>query len=236
MSVTLILRSVAALAIFPGAAYAGAVALLVVWVARLPRGDSPLRFEEAVAALGVLAACGLLALPESPLSTMAFGVSLAGLLVALAGAVTWGSPGGWPWHRVIAAVSAVLPMLGLSSAAGTLDLPTISTLPGSGMGAARFCAVAAIVIALPAVVRPFAPRSSRPSRAALVAAGGLLAATLAPLGNLAPTVVAGGCAATVVIYAGVLGLGRRLLPVGGERFGALAALPAAASLCLALVR
>jgi hypothetical protein len=120
----------------------------------------------------------------------------------------------------------------------TLDLQTIAVLPGTAVGAARYCAVAAVVIALPAIVRPFDKGSSRPSRAALFAAGGLLAATLgtlAPLANLAPVVVDAGCAALVVLFAGVLGLGRRLLPAADGRLGALAALPAAASLLLALV-
>lgn len=238
MSVTLALRSVAALAVFPGAAFAGVVTLLVIWVGRLPRGAARLRLDEAVAAAGISVACGLLALPDSPLSTVPFGISLAGLLIAFAGAVAWGSPAGWPWYRVVAALSAVVPLLGLGSAAMTLDLQTIAVLPGAAVSAARFCAVAAIVIALPAVVRPFDETSSRPSRAALFAAGGLLAATLgtlALLANLTPVLVDGGCAALVVIFAGVLGLGRRFLRVRDGRLGALAALPAAASLLFALV-
>ncbi|MGD0834915.1 MAG: hypothetical protein ABSA40_10955 [Candidatus Dormibacteria bacterium] len=238
MNVTLALRSVAALAVFPGAAYAGAVALLVLWIGRLPRGTSPLRLEEAVAAAGIAVACGLLALPDSPLSTVPFGVSLAGLLIAFAAAVAWGSPEGWPWHRVVAAVSAAVPLLGLGSAAMTLDLQTIAVLPGAAVGAARYCAVAAIVVALPAIVRPFDQRSSRPSRAALLAGGGLLAATLgtlAPSANLAPVLVDGGCAVLAVLFAGALALGRRLVPAADGRLGALAALPAAVSLFLALV-
>jgi hypothetical protein len=169
---------------------------------------------------------------------MPFGVSLVGLLLAFAIGVAWGSPGDWPWHRVLAAVSAIVPLLGLGSAAGTLDLQTIAAIPGSAIGAARLCAVAALVIAVPAVARPFDPRGSRQSRAALLAAGGLLAVSLAliaPLADLAPALVAGICALLVVLYAGGLGVAQRLLPAGAARLGALAALPATASLMFALV-
>ncbi len=81
------LSAVVALAIFPGAAYAGTVALLVAVAARMPSGLRPAQLDELVAAVGVTAACGLLALPGSPLFGLPTGVSLAALVTAIAAGI-----------------------------------------------------------------------------------------------------------------------------------------------------
>jgi len=230
------LSAVVALAIFPGAAYAGTVALLVAVAARLPSGLRPAQLDELVAAVGVTAACGLLALPGSPLFGLPTGVSLAALVTAIAAGIAWGTADTWPWHRLVAAGAAVAALLGLASTALTLDLRTLAAA-GGPVGSARPWAIVASLMALPAVVRPFDPRTSRVGRAALVAAIGLVCFSLAgfaPLGDHPAVAVAGLGALAVVAYAGLLGAARRLPVVAGPALGVLAVVPAAVALVVAL--
>jgi hypothetical protein len=117
-----------------------------------------------------------------------------------------------------------------------LDLRTIAAAGGS-VGAASPWAVAAILMALPALVRPFDPRTSRLGRAALVAAIGLSCFSLAgfaPLSAFFPPAVAGLGALAVVVYAVLIGVCRRPLMVAGPALGLLAVVPAAIALGVAL--
>lgn len=236
MSLIALLSAVVGLAVYPGAAYAGTVALLVAGAGRMPRASRPAQLDELLAAFGVAAACGLMVLPDSPLFGLPTGVSLIALIVALAAGVAWGTSGHWPWHRLIAAAATAAPLLGLASMAMTLNLRTIAATGGAG-AAARFWAAGAIVLALPAVVRPSDPGSALPSRAILTAAGGLLCASLAlfsPLAGAPPVDVVGICSLFALLYAGLIGLGGRLVETAAPALGLVAALPAAVALWLAL--
>ena len=127
-------------------------------------------------------------------------------------------------------------LLGLASVAMTLDLRTIAAA-GGPVGAARPWAVAAVLMALPALVRPFDPLTARLGRAALVAAIGLACFSLAgfaPLAGFSPSAVAGLGALAVLAYAGLIGVARRVLVVAGPALGLLALVPAAVSLGVAL--
>jgi hypothetical protein len=231
-----ILSAFAAVAFFPGVAYAGAVALAVAAAGRLPPGTRPAQLDELVAAVGVAAACGLLAFPGSPLFGLPTGVSVMVLMTALAAGVAWGTSERWPWWRVLAAAAAVAPLLGLAAVALTLDLRTLAAAGGS-VGAARPWAAAAILIALPAVVLPFDPHTAREGRAALLAVGGLACFSLlvfAPLGGVPAPALAGLGALAVVAYAGLVGGARRLFSAAGPTLGVLALVPAVIALGIAL--
>jgi hypothetical protein len=231
-----VLSAVVAVAIFPGSAYTGLVAALVAVAGRLPAGLRPPQLDELMAAVGVSAACGLLAFPGSPLFGLPTGVSLAVLVSALAAGIAWGTAERWPWPRQVAAAAAVAPLLGLASVSMTLDLRTIAAAGGS-VGRATPWAVVAVLMALPALVRPFDPQTSRLGRATLVAAIGLACFSLAgfaPLSAFFPPAVAGFGAVTVVVYAVLIGVGRRPLMVAGPALGLLAVVPAAIALGVAL--
>jgi hypothetical protein len=236
MNALVALSAIIAVAIFPGTAYAGTVALAVAVAGRMPSGLRPAQLDELATAVGVTAACGLLALPGSPLSGPSAGVSLVVLVTALAAGIAWGTAERWPWHRLVAAVVAVAPLLVLASTAMTLDLRTIAAAGGS-VGTARPWAVAAILMAVPALVRPFDPHSARLDRAALVAAAGLVCFSLAglvPLAGLSALAVVGLGTLAVLAYAGLIGVSRRLLVVAGPALGVLAAVPAVIAFVLAL--
>ena len=179
-----VLSAVVGVAIFPGAAYAGLLAALVAVGGRIPTGLRPAQLDELMVAVGVSAACGLLAFPGSPLFGLPTGVSLVVFVTAVAAAIAWGSAERWPWQRLAAGAAAVAPLLGLASVAMTLDLRTIAAA-GGPVGAARPWAVAAVLMALPALVRPFDPHTARLGRAALVAAIGLACFSLAGFAPLA---------------------------------------------------
>jgi hypothetical protein len=231
-----VLSAVVGVAIFPGAAYAGLVAALVAVAGRIPAGLRPAQLDELMVAVGVSAACGLLVFAGSPLFGLPTGVSLVVFVTALAAGIAWGSAERWPWQRLAAGVAAVAPLLGLASVAMTLDLRTIAAAGGS-VGAARPWAVAAILLAVPALVRPFDPHAARVGRAALVAAIGLACFSLAgfaPLASFSAPAVAALGALAVLAYAGLIGVGRRLLVVAGPAMGLLALVPAAVSLGIAL--
>lgn len=231
-----VLSAVVALAIFPGSAYAGLAAALVAVAGRIPAGLRPAQLDELMAAVGVSAACGLLAFPGSPLYALPTGVSLVVIVTALAAGIAWGTAERWPWQRLVAAAAAVAPLLGLASVAMTLDLRTIAAAGGS-VGAARPWAVAAILVALPALVRPFDPHTSRLGRAALVAGIGLACFSLAgfaPLAGFSTPAVAGFGALAVGAYAGLIAVCRRLLVIAGPAWGLLALVPSAIALEVAL--
>ena len=231
-----ILSAIAAVAFFPGAAYAGAVALAVTAAARMPPGLGAAQLDELVAAVGVTAACGMLALPGSPLFGLPAGVSLLVLITALAAGVAWATSESWPWQRAVAAVAVLAPLFGLAAAAGTLDLRTLAVAGGT-VGAARPWAVAAVLVALPSVVRPFDPSTARAGRAALTAAVGLAGLSLlvfAPLAGLPAPLVALVCALAVVVYAGLIAGARQLLPHATPALSLLALVPAVISLVIAL--
>lgn len=231
-----VLNAVVAVAIFPGSAYAGLVAALVAVAGRIPAGLRPPQLDELMAAVGVSAACGLLAFPGSPLYGLPTGVSVVVLITALAAGTAWATVERWPWQRLVAAVAAVGPLLGLASVSMTLDLRTIAAAGGS-VGAARPWAVAAVLMAVPALVRPFDPQTSRLGRVALVAAVGLACfslAAFAPLASFFAPAVAGLGALAVVAYAGLMGVCRRPLLVAGPALGLLALVPAGVALAVAL--
>lgn len=231
-----VLSAVVAVAIFPGSAYAGLVAALVALAGRIPAGLRPPQLDELMAAVGVSAACGLLAFPGSPLYGLPTGVSLVVLVTALAAGIAWGTVERWPWQRLVAAAAAVAPLLGLASVSMTLDLRTLAAA-GGAVGEARPWAVAAVLMALPALVRPFDPQTSRLGRAALIAAIGLVCFSLvafAPLAALFAPAVAGLGALAVVAYAGLIGVCRRPLMVAGPALGLLALVPAAIAVGVAL--
>jgi hypothetical protein len=231
-----VLSAIVAVAVFPGAAYAGLVAALVAVGGRIPAGLRPAQLDELMVAVGVSAACGLLAFPGSPLFGLPTGVSLVVFVTALAAGIAWGSAERWPWQRLTAVVAAVAPLLGLASVATTLDLGTIAAASGS-VGAARPWAVLAVLLALPALVRPFDPHTARMGRAALVAAIGLACFSLAgfaPLAGLSAPLVAALGALSVLAYTGLIGVSRRLVVVVAPALGLLALVPASISLAVAL--
>jgi hypothetical protein len=228
------LRAVLALTLFPGAAYAGAVAVAAAWAGRVPAGRAPARLEELAGATGVMTAAGLLALPGSPLEGLPTGVSLAGLLTALTAGLAWGTSARWPWPRLAAAAAALFPLLAVAIAARTLDLRTMAVAP---VEAARVWAAAAALLALPALIRPFDAGPSRSSRACLLATSALLALSLAvgsPLSAQPAAAVAVVCGAGSVLYAGALGVLRRPLAAAAGGLGVLALLPAAVAVALSL--
>jgi hypothetical protein len=153
-----VLSAIVAVAVFPGVAYAGLVAALVALGGRIPAGLRPAQLDELMVAVGVSAACGLLAFPGSPLFGLPTGVSLVVFVTALAAGIAWGSAERWPWQRLAAVAAAIAPLLGLASVATTLDLGTIAAAGGS-VGAARPWAVVAVLMALPTLVRPFDPHT-----------------------------------------------------------------------------
>jgi len=231
-----VLSAVVGVAFFPGVAYTGLVAALVGAGGRLPAGLRPAQLDELMVAVGVSAACGLQAFPGSPLFGLPTGVSLVVFVTALAAGVAWGSAERWPWQRLAAGVAAIAPLLGLASVAMTLDLRTIAAA-GGPVGAARPWAVAAVLMAVPALIRPFDPHAARLGRAVLVAAIGLACFSLAgfaPLASFSALAVAGFGALAVLAYAGLIGVGRRLLVATGPAVGLLALVPAAISLAVAL--
>ncbi|MGD1035040.1 MAG: hypothetical protein ABR977_11485 [Candidatus Dormibacteria bacterium] len=236
MNALALLKACLAVAVYPGTAYLGAVAVAVAVAGRLPAGLRPAQLDELIAAVGVAAASGLLALPSSPLFGLPSGVSLAVLVTAIAAGIAWATTERWPWHRLVAVAAALAPLLGLASAALTLDLRTIAAASGQ-VGAARPWAVAAILLAVPAVIRPFDRDTARPGRAALVAAIGMACFSLAGFAALAgrnALAVAGFGALAVVVYAGVIGAARRFLAAAGPVLGVLAVVPAAVALVVAL--
>lgn len=229
-----ILSAVVAVAVFPGAAYTGLTSLLATWAGRLPATTGPPRLGGAAAAVGVAAGCGLLALPGSPLFNLPTGASLAGLLGLLAAGLAWGTSEDWPWQRVAAAAAVLLPVLAVAGAAGTLDVRTLSDAP---LEPARIAAAAAVLLALPALVRPFDPAAPRACRGALLGALPLVAislATYSPLGGLAPALVAAISALAAVAYATLVGALRRPLHARASLLGLLALVPAGIAVGLAL--
>ena len=231
-----VLSAIVAVAVFPGVAYAGLVAALVALGGRIPAGLRPAQLDELMVAVGVSAACGLLAFPGSPLFGLPTGVSLVVFVTALAAGIAWGSAERWPWQRLTAVVAAVAPLLGLASVATTLDLGTIAAA-GGAVGAARPWAVVAVLMALPTLVRPFDPHTARMGRAALVAAIGLACFSLAgfaPLAGVSAPVVAVLGALSVVAYTGLIGVSRRLVVVVAPALGLLALVPASISLAVVL--
>lgn len=229
-----VLSAVVALAVFPGAAFAGVTSLVSTWAGRLPAATGPTPLGGAAAAAGVVAGCGLLALPGSPLSNLPAGASLAGLVVLLAAGLAWGTSDDWPWRRVAAAAATLLPFLAMAAATGTLDIPSLAAAP---LEPARIAATGAALLALPALVRPFDPSAPRASRGALLGALPLVVtsfATSAPLAALPAALVAAICALSAIAYAGLIGLMRRPLSARAPLLGLLAALPAAAAIALAL--
>ena len=231
-----VLSAIVAVAVFPGVAYAGLVAALVALGGRIPAGLRPAQLDELMVAVGVSAACGLLAFPGSPLFGLPTGVSLVVFVTALAAGIAWGSAERWPWQRLAAVAAAIAPLLGLASVATTLDLGTIAAAGGS-VGAARPWAVGAVLLALPTLVRPFDPHTARMGRAALVAAIGLACFSLAgfaPLAGVSAPVVAVLGALSVVAYTGLIGVSRRLVVVVAPALGLLALVPASISLAVVL--
>ena len=231
-----VLSAIVAVAIFPGAAFAGLVAAVVAIGGRIPAGLRPAQLDELMVAVGVSADCGLLAFPGSPLLGLPTGVSLVVVVTALAAGIAWGSAERWPWQRLAAVAAAVAPLLGLASVAKTLDLGTIAAAGGS-VAAGRPWAVLAVLMALPALVRPFDPHTARLGRAALVAAIGLACFSLAgfaPLAGISAPVVAGLGACSVLVYTGLIGVSRRLVVVVAPALGLLALVPASISLAVVL--
>ena len=236
MNPVAVLQAAVSLAIFPGVAFTGTVALAVAVAGRLPPGLHPPPLDELAAAGGIAAACGLLALAGSPLFGLPAGISLVALLIAIAGGTAWGTAERWPWHRVVAGLACAAPLLGLASMAMTLDLRTL-TATGGPAGTVRDWAVTAILVAAPAVVRPFDRQSARASRAALMAAVGLTCASLAasaPLAGLPAWWAAATCAISAVAYAGLIGAARRILAVAAPILGVAAIVPAVVALAVAL--
>jgi hypothetical protein len=236
MNALALLKACLAVAVYPGTAFLGAVAVAVAVAGRLPAGLRPAQLDELIAAVGVAAASGLLALPSSPLFGLPSGVSLAVLVTAIAAGIAWATPERWPWHRLVAAAAARAPLLGLASAAFTLDLRTLAAA-GGPVAAARPWAVAAILMAVPALILPFDRGTARPGRAALVAAIGMACFSLAGFAALAgrnALAVAGLGTLAVVLYAALIGAVRRPLAVAGPVLGVLAVLPAAVALVVAL--
>jgi hypothetical protein len=229
-----LLQAGLALTLFPGLAYAGVTARLVAWAGRLPAGRGPASAGEAVAAFGVLIACGVLALPGSPLFGLPTGVSLLPLLLVLAGATAWGTSPTWPWHRLAAAAAMLIPLLAVAGAAGTLDAGTIAAAPAE---AARFWWAGAAVLAVPAALRPFDATASRLSRSALL--GGVLLAVISlaafsPLAGVQPALAATIIALVTLACAAVLGRLHLPFPKMAPVLGLVALAPAAVALALAV--
>jgi hypothetical protein len=232
------LRATLAMALFPGAGYLAVVGWAAARAGRLPRCGRPARIEEAVAALAVAAACGLLAFPGSPLNDLPVAVSLGAVIVALSGAVAWGSSAAWNWRRVVAAVVVLAPLLCLGESAASLNVASLAVLPGRPVAAARIFAAAAVLIALPLLIRPFEATTSRLSRSALLAGSALLALSLivaGPLGNGGGAIAAGLCAGAAIVYAALLSVIRTAVDVDDSIFAGLAAIPASGSILLTLL-
>jgi hypothetical protein len=220
------------LAVFPGLVYTGVTALLAGWAGRFPSAAASAGLGETVTCVGVAAAGGMLALPGSPLAGIPGGFSIAGILGALTAGVAWGTPRRWPWHRLIAAAAVLAPLLGMVSAAGSLDAGTLAV---AAHAQARLWAAAAALLALPALVRPFDGRTPRLTRAVLWAAAALFFAVLAgsgPLAALPSPWVALICALIAVVSAALVGLLRGPLRGAAPILGVMALAPAATALTL----
>ncbi len=225
-----LLATILGLAVFPGLAYTGATAVLAGWAGRFPSAPASAGLGETVATVGVAAAGGMLALPGSPLAGLAGGANIAGILGALTAGVAWGSPRRWPWPRLAAAISLLVPLLALAAASGSLDATTLAVAPRA---AARLWVAAAALLALPALIQPFDQSSPRLTRSVLWATAVLFFAVLASTGlltNLAAPWVAAICALCAVASAALVGVFRRPLRGAAPLAGVVALAPAAIAL------
>lgn len=241
MDVLSLLAAVVAVALFPGGAYAVAVAGGAAAGGRLAPARAPWSSSSLAAAALLLFAAALVPLPGSlsatlPLETGASANLLAALLL-LGGGLALGTPAEWSRTRIAAGIAALAPLLVLAAGAATLDFPVVVGLPGRTLGAARALAAVTLLLAAPALGRPADPALPRGLRALTLAVPALVAAVLlAPPGwsGLPAAVAAAMVAAGVAVYAGLAGLVARILP-SAVALATFAAFTSVASITLTAV-
>jgi hypothetical protein len=128
--------------------------------------------------------------------------SLAAVALLLAAGLAAATSPDWSRRRRVAAVCLAGPCLALAVAAASLSLPEVARVPGATLGAARWCAAAAMLVAAPLVIRPFDVTGALAARAALLGAVTLIALSVALPDAL--TTRAAPLAAVVVLAGGAV--------------------------------
>ncbi len=174
--------AVVAVALFPGGAYAVALAGGMAATGRLEAARAPWSSASLAAAVLLLFAAALVPLPGSPSAVLpldngAAANLLATLLLTGAGLAAGTAPG-WPRPRLAAAAAAVAPLLVLAAGAATLDFPVVVALPGRDLAAARVLAAVTVLLAAPVLARPHDAARPRTVRALALAVPALIAAVL----------------------------------------------------------
>jgi hypothetical protein len=239
MDVLSLLAAIVAVALFPGGAYAAAVAGGALAGGRLPPARVPWSSVSVAAAVLLLFAAALVPLPGSPAAVLPLqtgaAANLLGALLLLGGGLALGTPARWTRARLAAGVAALAPLLVLAASAATLDFPVVVALPGRELAAARALAAAALLLAIPVLGRLADAEVPRGLRALHLAVPALVAAVLlAPPGwsGLPAAVAAALVFGGVVIYAVPAVLLSRL-PRGGDAILAgMATATSIASICL----
>jgi hypothetical protein len=209
-----LLLEIVALAIYPGGIFLAAMAWITWRGAGLPRGDA--LDMRGLAAIGAaIVAAAMAPLPGTPAASLpppggaTPNLVAAVLLVVVAGSLV--APDPWSRRRCVLVALGGISLVLLGLLAASFSSTDISAASGSISDATRILAVAGLLVALPIVVQPQAPRGSVAARAMVVAASlvVVLGIVIPPgqLWPLAPLWVVG-LVASVAVYALLLRLVR----------------------------
>jgi len=233
-----ILQAVIAVAVYPGGAYLGLVAV-VMSLTSGSRAALRITPAEGCGVLAATLAAALTPLPGSLLTTLppppAFGAgsNLLPELVLVAAAVCLVTRQPWSRGALVAALSVLAPLLVIAASTATLSVQLLMTAPGGLIVSARALTAAAALAATPFLLRPLA----RPAQLIVLSAVTVLALALA-LGPLLDSLPAPAGAAIIAATAGVYGLvirGFRRLPGDSAVLTVAAAMLGAAAVAAILV-
>jgi hypothetical protein len=235
-----VLAAIAAVAAYPGGAFAGVCAVAAAGGGRLSPAPSRWPVSSVAAAACALVACALLPLPGSPAASLpdhgGAAPNLVAVLVLLAAAITLSGAPRWDRSRVIAAVAVTAALLTLGTAAATYAFPVLVGLPGDDLTHARLAAAAAVLLAGPHLAAPADLSAPRGARGLMLATCVVLAASLVlprALASLPALLTAGLVVVAAAAYAAVVAvLGRRSV---GAVAATLAATAAAASIAFSVL-
>ncbi|MHB8488715.1 MAG: hypothetical protein ACYDCS_10000 [Candidatus Dormibacteria bacterium] len=209
-----LLLEVVALAIYPGGLFVAAMAWITCRGAGLPRGPA-LDAHGLTAIATAVVAAAMAPLPGTPAASLpppggaTPNLVAAVLLVVVAGSLV--APAPWSRRRLLLVAFGGFSLVLLGLVATSFSTTDISGATGGLNAAARILAAAAILVALPIVVKPQRATGSVAARSVVVAASleVILAIVIPPAQQwpVAPLWVAG-LVAAVSVYALLLRLAR----------------------------
>jgi len=178
-----VLLGVAALALFPGGLFLGAIAGLVAWAGRTPAGPRRSWTASEVIGCGLAGlAVSLAPLPASPAQTLPPGVgassNVVAVLLLMAAALAVALSPSWPWPRVVAGAAAMVAVLALAVGTSTLAFSTLNAVPGGAISVARTLAGISLLGGAPLLASPGDGGVNRWVRAVMTASLSILGLTL----------------------------------------------------------